>query len=144
MQTSPRLVRCPLLIGRDDLLDLVDRRLDEVAAGRGQFLLVAGQAGIGKTRFLGAITRKAQARGFVASGGAVAPQDRDVPASSILDMARSMIRLPPFATLGGQLLELGKDVLETEHAQRRRLVMETVELILASLPGEARPNLGCR
>ena len=113
----------------------MDRRLDEVAAGRGQFLLVAGQAGIGKTRFLGAIIRKARARGFVASGGAVAPQDRDVPASSILDMARSMVRLPPFAPLGSQLLELGKDVLEAEHAQRRRLVMETVELILASLPG---------
>ena len=58
-----------------------------------------------------------------------------MPASSILDMARSMVRHPAFATLGGQLLELGKDVLEAEHAQRRRLVMETVELILASLPG---------
>ena len=135
MDRSPRVVRCPLLIGRDDLLDLTDRRLEDVLAGRGQFLLLAGQAGIGKTRLLGAIRRKAQSRGFAAVEGAVAPQDHDVPASSILDLARSMVRMPQFATLGTALLELDEAVLASEHAQRRRLVKETVELILASLPG---------
>ena len=128
MHSPPRAVRCPLLIGRDDLLELVDRRLDDVLAGHGQFLLLAGQAGIGKTRFLGAIRRKAESRGFAAVEGAVAPQDHDVPASSILDLARSMVRIPAFAELGQALLELDKAVLVAEHAQRRRLVMETVEL----------------
>ena len=135
MHSPPRAVRCPLLIGRDDLLELVDRRLDDVLAGHGQFLLLAGQAGIGKTRFLGAIRRKAESRGFAAVEGAVAPQDHDVPASSILDLARSMVRMPAFAELGQALLELDKAVLVAEHAQRRRLVMETVELILGALPG---------
>ena len=135
MHSPPRAVRCPLLIGRDDLLELVDRRLDDVLAGHGQFLLLAGQAGIGKTRFLGAIRRKAESRGFAAVEGAVAPQDHDVPASSILDLARSMVRIPAFAELGQALLELDKAVLVAEHAQRRRLVMETVELILGALPG---------
>src|SRR6478672_9704718 len=135
MHSPPRAVRCPLLIGRDDLLELVDRRLEDVLAGHGQFLLLAGQAGIGKTRFLGAIRRKAESRTFVAVGGAVAPQDHDVPAASILDLARSMVRLPRFAMLGTALLELDKAVLVAEHAQRRRLVMETVELILGALPG---------
>ena len=50
---------CPLLVGRDDLLDLADRRIADAAAGRGQFLLLAGEAGIGKTRLLGALWRKA-------------------------------------------------------------------------------------
>ena len=59
-----RAVRCPLLVGRDDLLVLADRRLDDVAAGRGQFLLLAGEAGIGKTRLLAAIRTKAEARGI--------------------------------------------------------------------------------
>src|SRR6186997_3199274 len=106
MPVTPRVVRCPLLIGRDELLDLVDRRIEDVAAGHGQFLLLAGQAGIGKTRFLGAISRKAELRGFLSTGGAVSPQDHDVPAASILDMARSMLRVPAFATLGERLLEL--------------------------------------
>jgi predicted ATPase len=59
MHTALRAVRCPLLVGRDDLLELADRRLEEVTAGRGQFLLLAGEAGIGKTRLLAAIRRKA-------------------------------------------------------------------------------------
>ena len=103
--------------------------------GTGSSSCLAGQAGIGKTRLLGAIRRKAEARGFAAVEGAVAPQDHDVPASSILDLARSMVRVPVFTALGEALLELDKAVLAAEHAQRRRLVMETVELILASLPG---------
>ena len=135
MQTALRAVRCPLLIGRDDLLELADRRLDDVAAGRGQFLLIAGEAGIGKTRLLGAIRRKAEARGFTAVQGAVAPQDRDVPAASILDLARSMTRLAPFADLGRELLDLCDATMAAEHVQRRRLVMGLVERILISLPG---------
>ncbi len=135
MDHPPRAVRCPLLIGRDELLELTDRRLDDVLAGHGQFLLLAGQAGIGKTRLLGAIQRKADARGFVAVEGSVSPQDHDVPAASILDLARSMVRMPAFEALGMALLDLDKAVLVAEHAQRRRLVMSTVELILAGLPG---------
>jgi len=135
MDRPLRSVRCPLLIGRDDLLELADRRLDDVVAGRGHFLLLAGQAGIGKTRFLGAIRRKAEGRGFGTAEGAVAPQDHDVPAALILDLARSMVRIPAFAALGEGLLELDEAVLAAEHAQRRRLVIETVELILGSLPG---------
>ncbi|MBF6604563.1 MAG: DUF2791 family P-loop domain-containing protein [Chloroflexi bacterium] len=135
MHAALRAVRCPLLIGRDDLLVLADRRLDDVTAGRGQFLLLAGEAGIGKTRLLAAIRRRAEARGFVAVAGSVAPQDRDVPASSILDLARSMTRLAPFAELGRRLLDLRDTTMTAEHVQRRRLVMDIVERILDTLPG---------
>jgi DNA-binding CsgD family transcriptional regulator len=135
MHAAPRAVRCPLLVGRDDLLVLADRRLDDVTAGRGQLLLLAGEAGIGKTRLLAAIRRKAEARGFSAVAGAVAPQDRDVPAASILDLARSMTRLAPFADLGAALLDLSNFTRAAEHVERRRLVMGLVDRILVSLPG---------
>jgi DNA-binding CsgD family transcriptional regulator len=135
MSGALRVVRCPLLIGRDDLLDLVDRRLEDVVSGRGQFLLLAGQAGIGKTRFLDAIVQKAEARGFVAVSGAVAPQDHDVPAASILDMARTMLRMPALAAVGERLLELDRAVATGEQVRRRRFVTEAVEIILSSLPG---------
>jgi len=135
MTTVPRAVRCPLLVGRDDLLVLADRRLDEVSAGRGQFLLLAGEAGIGKTRLLAAVRRKAEQRGFSSVDGAVAPQDRDVPAASILDLARSMTRLTPFAELGRELLDRCDAAMAAEHVQRRRLVMDIVDRILLSLPG---------
>src|SRR5664279_3152885 len=135
MHTSLREVRCPLLVGRDDLLTLADRRLDDVATSRGQCLLLAGEAGIGKTRLLAAIQRKAEARGFSAVAGALAPQDRDVPAASILDLARSMTRLAPFAELGRELLDLCDATRAAEHVEHRRLVMGLVERILRSLPG---------
>ena len=135
MHMAPQTVSCPLLIGRDEVLELAERRIDDVIAERGQFLLLAGQAGIGKTRLLGAISRQAEARDFVASDGALAPQDRDVPAASILDMARTMTRQPPFADLGRALLDLCEVAMDAEHAQRRRLVSGFVERILGSLPG---------
>ena len=135
MHTAPHTVSCPLLIGRDEVLELADRRIDDVIADRGQFLLLAGQAGIGKTRLLGAIRRQAEARDFVATDGALAPQDHDVPAASILDLARTMTRQPPFADLGRDLLDLCEAAMDAEHAQRRRLVSGFVERILGSLPG---------
>ncbi len=128
-------VRCPLLIGRDELLELVDRRLDDVEAASGQFLLVAGEAGIGKTRFLEAIAQKADDRGFVVVGGFVAPQDQDVPAASVLDIARSMVRIPVLAELGRELLTLGDHIIDADYVRRRRqLVMDVVDQVLAALP----------
>src|SRR4029079_17372461 len=128
-------VRCPLLIGRDDLLALADRRIDEVLAGRGQFLLLAGEAGIRKTRFLSAIRQMAEERGLRSADGAVAPQDRNVPAASILDLARTMTRFAPFAELGSKLLDLRTTTLAAEHVRRRGLAMEIVDVILSSLSG---------
>src|SRR6185369_13570152 len=135
MLASLGSVRCPLLIGRDDLLELAGRRLDEILAGRGQFLLLAGQAGIGKTRFLSAIRHMAEDRGLRGADGAVAPQDRNVPASSILDLARTMTRTAQFAALGHELLDLRETTLSAEHVRRRGLALEIVDRILGSLPG---------
>ncbi len=135
METTINTGRCPLLIGRDEALELADRRLDEVVAGRGQFLLVAGEAGIGKTRFLDAIDQKGRERGFASAWGFVAPQDRDVPAASILDLARSMLHVPAFATVGRDLLELREATIEAEHVRRRQLVMDVVDRMLAAAKG---------
>jgi DNA-binding CsgD family transcriptional regulator len=135
MDTSFGAVRCPLLIGRDDLLDLADRRLDDVLAGRGHFLLVAGEAGIGKSRFLDAVVQKARERGFAYVGGYVAPQDRDVPAASILDLARTMLRMPEFEALGRDLLDLRDATIDAEHVRRRQLVMDVVDRMLVGIDG---------
>src|SRR5215204_5327060 len=118
---------CPLLVGRDDLLDLADRRLADAAEGRGQFLLLAGEAGIGKTRFLGAVARKADARGLEVAYGTLAPQDRIVPGALILDLARTMLRIPAFAQLGHDLLSLSRAPDRGDPPSRRLLVLDIVE-----------------
>src|SRR5215207_4913432 len=90
----------PLLVGRDDLLELASRRLDEAADSRGQLLLIAGEAGIGKSRFVSAIWETALSRRCRVVGGYLAPQDRDVPAASLLDLARNAQRQPEFGGVG--------------------------------------------
>ena len=122
----------PLLVGRDDLLNLADRRIAESAAGRGQLLLLAGQAGVGKSRLFRVLMRKAEAAGFRIAKGDLAPHDRLVPLSSILDMARAMREMPGWGSLGDELLEMqggkGADTL----GSRRLLVRDIADRIVAS------------
>ena len=62
-------VVCPVIVGRDDLLELTDRRLGAVARGRGHLLFVAAEAGVGKTRMVGAMERRASSAGFGVTEG---------------------------------------------------------------------------
>lgn len=135
MTNQAGAVRCPLLIGRDDLLELADRRLDDVLAGHGQFLLVAGEAGIGKSRFVAAVGQMARERGFVEAWGSLAPQDRDVPAASILDLARTMTTIPALANAGRDLLGLREATMDAGQVRRRQLVMDVVERLLGATAG---------
>ena len=128
----------PLLVGRDDLLDLAERRIAEAAHGRGQLILLAGEAGIGKTRLMRSIHRKAEAAGFRIAQGDLSPQDRLVPLASILDLARTMRASAGFGTLGEAVLELrrrdGGDTL----GARRMLVRDIADAIAADIE---RPTL---
>ena len=71
-------VQCPVLVGRDDLLELFDQLIADTAEGRGSTLFLSGRAGLGKTRLIRAADRKAEAAGLRSEGGAVAPQDHQV------------------------------------------------------------------
>src|SRR5690349_4713295 len=119
----------PVIVGRDDVIAVADRRLDEVLDGHGQLLLISGEPGIGKTRLLGAIRERARERGFRVASGEVAPQDRDVLAASLLDLGRAMRRDPAFDSMGRDLLEIAEARLNAPVARRRDLVMEMVDLI---------------
>ena len=123
----------PILVGRDDLLEQADRRIAAAAGGRGQFLLLAGEGGIGKSRLIASIERTAQAAGFETSAGLLAPQDRDVPAASLLDLARTMRRQPRFADLGRELLALADAAVNAPQPGRRVLVLRAVDLIVAAV-----------
>ncbi|MBI2775966.1 MAG: AAA family ATPase [Chloroflexi bacterium] len=78
-----RTIQCPVIVGRDDVLELLDHAVADVAQGRGQTVFLAGQAGLGKTRLLRAAIRRATAAGVRVDGGGVAPQDLQVPLASI-------------------------------------------------------------
>jgi hypothetical protein len=56
-------------VGRDDVLAELRRVVDQAVAGRGQILLLAGEAGIGKTTMLTAAAGYAESRGARAAWG---------------------------------------------------------------------------
>ncbi|HEU5202687.1 MAG TPA: AAA family ATPase [Candidatus Limnocylindrales bacterium] len=119
----------PLLVGRDDLLQLAERRIAEASAGHGHLLLLAGEAGVGKTRLLRSILQIGDAAGFRSAKGDLAPQDAQLPLASILDLARTMNDLGGFGDLGDALLTIqggrGADSL----GSRRLLVRDIAQLI---------------
>jgi DNA-binding CsgD family transcriptional regulator len=115
----------PLLVGRDELLSLADRRIAEAADGRGQLLLLAGEAGIGKSRLLRAIRTKAGAAGLPSVQSDLAPHDRQVPLASFLDLARTMGVTPGFEALGTEVIAILErvDLPEADTLGMRRLLV---------------------
>ena len=130
--TATRTLQSPLLVGRDPVLAVLDRRIAEVNAGHGTLLLFAGEAGIGKSRVVQAAIRKAASDGFRVAKGDLSPQDLLVPLASIGDLARSMDR-GAFGELGPDLLGMragkGADAL----SNRRILVHEIADRIVAAI-----------
>ena len=126
-------VLCPVIVGRDDLLELVDHLIDEAARGRGHALFLSGQAGLGKTRLIRATARKAVAAGLRVEGGGVAPQDREVPLASIREMANSMRENPDFGTLGPDLLAMDGVHDGDALGSRRLLVRGAADRILDAI-----------
>ncbi|HYI14937.1 MAG TPA: BREX system ATP-binding domain-containing protein, partial [Thermomicrobiales bacterium] len=51
-----------LLVGRDNDQRLLRMQLDRAVGGQGSFVLISGEAGIGKTTLVAALSREAQAR----------------------------------------------------------------------------------
>ncbi len=124
---------CPILVGRDDFLDLAERRIGPIRDGTGQLLLKAGEAGLGKTRLLGAIERRAAASGFRTIRGGAYPTDQQVPGAIFLDLARAMRREPSLATFGERLADRLDDRESSErdpNRRRRLLVLDAAELVI--------------
>ncbi len=135
---APRL--STVLFGRDDLLELADRRLTEARAGDGRLLLLAGEAGIGKTRLLAAIERQAVGLGFRAIRGRTSPEDTAVAGAPFLDLGRAMSRVDHLADVGAEvaarLMPLEPARQGDRRRRRRLLVLDVVELLssIASAP----------
>src|SRR5262245_37229638 len=131
-------VQCPVLIGRDDLLELGDRLIADASQGRGRTVFFSGQAGLGKTRLLRAILRKAEAAGLRVDGGWVAPQDHQVPLASIRDFANTLRGKSAWAGLSEDLAAIdgrhGGDAL----GARRLMVRAISDRILEAID---RPTL---
>src|SRR5262245_35994278 len=100
------------LVGRADELGSLQRILDELARGHPGAIELAGEPGIGKTRLLGEVAARAEARGHLVLSGSASELEHDLPFSVFVDALDEYLRgLDP-----GLLGRLNEDV-RTELAQ---------------------------
>ncbi|HET9590246.1 MAG TPA: AAA family ATPase, partial [Anaerolineales bacterium] len=81
-------VLCPVLIGRENDLQRLDRLMIQSQAGRGQLALISGEAGIGKSR----LVREARSRapqGTLILEGYCFQKDSVLPYAPLLDLFRN-------------------------------------------------------
>jgi predicted ATPase len=82
-------VVCPVLIGRASNLDAIDRLIDHAANGAGRVALIAGEAGIGKSRLVDEIKSRAASRGMLLLQGGCFEIDRSLPYAPFIDLLRT-------------------------------------------------------
>jgi len=82
-------IRSPVLIGREREVATLQTLIDQARQGRGQVLLLSGEAGIGKSRLLAEGKRQAGEQGFLALQGNCFPTDRSAPYAPLLDLLSS-------------------------------------------------------
>ena len=87
---AERSVICPVLIGRQAAVEATAVLLERARSGVGGILLMAGEAGIGKSRLLRETGAQARAQGFVVLKGACFDADRAVPFAPLLDLVREL------------------------------------------------------
>src|SRR5688500_14255258 len=87
MFNSPAV--CPVLIGRQSELTTLHALAAQARAGRGQVLLLAGEAGIGKSRLAAEAKMQARTQGFLVLQGNCYPNDRSSPYAPLLDLLTS-------------------------------------------------------
>jgi tetratricopeptide (TPR) repeat protein len=79
------------MVGRASYIDMLKQHLAETASGHGKIFLMAGEAGIGKSRLSTEVKELAQQNGMVTFQGNCFEPDRTSPYAPILDLVRTHI-----------------------------------------------------
>jgi predicted ATPase len=111
-------------------------RLKSALAGRVRLVLVVGDAGIGKTRFVGEGLRHAAAGGMITIGGGCLPLAEKLPLLPVADALGELSRLD-----GGALFEA---TLAAAPAYVRSEVVRLLPRLGPAEPGAAGPAEGWR
>jgi len=108
------------LVDRADVVSLAARRWAESEEGTGQFVLVAGEAGIGKTRVLDEVAQALDVPTFTTRAW---PRDSEVPGAVLLEMARELRRLGDEESAELLTERLLRDDSSGDPARRHRLLI---------------------
>ena len=108
---ADRTVICPVLVGRERALDAAHQLLDRARSGTGSVLLIAGEAGIGKSRLLRETVTTARELGFVTLRGACFEGDRTVPLAPLLDLVRELMATASASAVAHMLAPAGAELV---------------------------------
>jgi DNA-binding CsgD family transcriptional regulator len=86
-----RSVVCPALIGRAAQLAVLDRLIELSRDGQGQVALIAGEAGVGKSRLVAEVRARAATQGFAILQGRCFEPDFVLPYAPLLDLLRAQL-----------------------------------------------------
>ena len=103
---------CPIIVGRDAERDQANELLEAAATGRGQTLVLSGEAGVGKSAFVRALIARATSRGFRLLYGATLENDGGLPYAPFLAAVRSGFRGLDRDHLGRVLSQAAPDLAE--------------------------------
>jgi DNA-binding CsgD family transcriptional regulator len=84
-------VVCPVLIDRMNELAILHALIDQAKSGRGQVVLLSGEAGIGKSRLVSEVKTHAASHDFLLLQGSCFPTDHTIPYAPLLDLLRSFL-----------------------------------------------------
>ncbi len=134
-RTPDRSRVSPVLVAREDALALVERRWASARSGAGHLLLVAGEAGIGKTRMLHEAISALAAREAVVAASAF-PSDSGAPGALLYSLAADLMRrgrVGEGRALEGVLLDERSD---KDAPRRRRLLVAELALQVERVLGK--------
>lgn len=86
-----RLVLSPVLVGRKSYLESLDHALEDVVKRTGRTVLIAGEAGIGKSRLVAEARARADELGFLGLEGHCFEPDRSLSYAPLLDLLRTRL-----------------------------------------------------
>jgi len=90
-----RPILCPKIIGRTPEFAALGLLVEQARGGQGHIALIAGEAGIGKSRLVSELKALATVQGFLVVQGACFPADFTYPYAPLLDLLRSLVASNP-------------------------------------------------
>lgn len=89
---------CPVLIGRETHLEMMEQVLVQARTGQGQTILVAGEAGRGKSRLSAEFKTRAIAQGWRCVQGNCYETERNLPYAPIAEILQDLDQIPAYLT----------------------------------------------
>jgi DNA-binding CsgD family transcriptional regulator/tetratricopeptide (TPR) repeat protein len=105
-----KTVVCPVLIDRVSELATLYELIDQAENGKGQVILLSGEAGIGKSRLVAEAKAYAAVQGFLLLQGNSFPADLSYPYAPLLDLLRSSAAKQLATTIASELATFAREL----------------------------------